>query len=259
MPSIDPEVDGSSRATDPAYSLDNIIDGEYDSYIQSFAQSVVATGLPVVIRLDQEMNGNWYPWSEDTNGNSLGQYAAMWRHVWNIFQAAGANSDVIWLWAPNRVDQLANRTGHLLSELYPGDQYVDWMGMDGYYRYAGNPTDFSSTYGATLSLLDGISTTKPIFLAEVGAIESNPTTGASLSATKAAWTTSFLAGVLATPQIIGFAWFDNVATNVVDGSAVSDDWRLDSDPQTLEAFKAGISTSLFLPGVSPTSQASPSS
>ena len=29
---------------------------------------------------------------EGTNGNTSGQFVQMWQHVWNIFQAAGANS-----------------------------------------------------------------------------------------------------------------------------------------------------------------------
>ena len=64
------------------------------------------------------MNGNWFPWSEGLNGNTAGQFVQMWQHVWNIFQAAGANTYVIWLWAPNRVDNLAHAPS--LSELYPG-------------------------------------------------------------------------------------------------------------------------------------------
>ena len=42
--------------------------------------------MPLVIRLDHEMNGNWYPWSEDQAYNSPGEYVAMWRHVVDRFR-----------------------------------------------------------------------------------------------------------------------------------------------------------------------------
>ena len=84
-----PSIDSDPAQSDPSYSLSDIINGNYDSYLETFAQGVVSLGLPVVIRLDQEMNGNWFPWSEGINGNQPGQYVQMWHHVWNIFQSAG--------------------------------------------------------------------------------------------------------------------------------------------------------------------------
>jgi mannan endo-1,4-beta-mannosidase len=246
MPSIDP-VTGQSRAADPAYSLSNIINGVYDAYILKFAAAVAAADVPVAIRFDQEMNGNWYPWAEDANGNSPGQFVTMWRHVWNIFNEVGANQDVIWLWAPNRVDKLASNAPSL-SELYPGNQYVNWMGMDGYYRYEGDPTSFAFTFGRTLTQLSAISSTTPIFLAEVGAAETGPT-GDSLAAAKAAWTTNLFSGIQANHQIVGFSWFDNMATNNVDGQLVQDNWQFDGDPQSLAAFQAGAESSAFAGGL----------
>ena len=40
------------------------------------------------------------------NGNSPGDYVKMWRHVHDIFEAEGANQYVIWVWAPNIVNNL---------------------------------------------------------------------------------------------------------------------------------------------------------
>ena len=70
-----------------------------------------ALGMPVAIRFDHEMNGNWYPWSAGlpANQGAAGQpnlYVQAWRHIWNLFNSVGANSDVIWLWAPIRVDTI---------------------------------------------------------------------------------------------------------------------------------------------------------
>ena len=123
----------------PMYSLPNIIAGNFDSYLHQYAKDIATTGLPMAIRLDHEMNSTWYPWVEDDghgnsiNGNQPGDYVKMWQHVHDIFQAEGANQYVIWVWAPNRVDNLtaSHRTLSYLQSLYPGDDDVDWIGMSG--------------------------------------------------------------------------------------------------------------------------------
>ncbi|MBM7331739.1 hypothetical protein JS562_54230, partial [Agrobacterium sp. S2] len=78
---------------EPEYSLPKIVAGEFDAYLTRYARDIVATGLPLAIRLDHEMNGVWYPWSEQTgsgapiNGNGVGDYVRMWQHVHDIFEA----------------------------------------------------------------------------------------------------------------------------------------------------------------------------
>jgi mannan endo-1,4-beta-mannosidase len=243
-----PTFDTDPAQSDPNYSLTDIINGNYDSYLQSFAQSVASLGLPVVIRLDQEMNGNWFPWSEGINGNTAGQYVQMWQHVWNIFQAAGANKYVIWLWAPNRVDDLADAPN--LSELYPGDAYVDWVGIDAYWRYTTEAPNYAAVFGKSMAALAAV-TTKPIFIAETAGIETDPTTGSNVGPEKVQFTTSLLSSIESDPEIVGFSWFDNVTSSVEDNVDVTNDWRVDSDPANLEAFKAGLSAGAFANGLMP--------
>ncbi len=245
-----PTIDSTPAQSDPAYALRDIISGNYDSYLQTFAQAVVAQGLPVVLRLDQEMNGNWFPWSEGINGNTSGQFVQMWHHVWNIFQAAGANQYVIWLWAPNRVDTLTHAPS--LSELYPGDAYVDWVGIDAYWRYTTEAPTFAAVLGQSIAAVNAV-TTKPIYIAETAGIETDPTTGSDLAAEKVQFTTNLLAGIEADSQIVGFSWFDNVATSDSDGTPITNDWRLDSDASNLVAFRAGLAAGPFSSGLVPSS------
>lgn len=56
-------------APQPSFRLRNIIDGKFDPYIRSWARTLAAWGRPVRLRFAQEMNGSWYPWSENANGN----------------------------------------------------------------------------------------------------------------------------------------------------------------------------------------------
>jgi len=248
-----PIASGNDRVEEPDYELPDIIgdkangiSGTYDNYLRKYARSIVKTGLPLGIRLDHEMNGIWYPWSETTgagkpiNNNRVGDYVKMWRHVHDIFQEEGANELVLWIWSPNITNNLpaSHKTTEFLDALYPGDDYVDWVGLSGYLRPAyksDNDFSFGYTFDRSLDQLREI-TNKPIFLAEVGASE----TGGH----KPAWVKSFFEGLAESENsdIIGFSWFNLAITSYVEGQRATNDWRIDSRKDTLEAFTAGLAT-----------------
>lgn len=235
---------GNDTVDAPEYSLPNIIRGDFDAYLRQYAKDIVATGLPLGIRLDHEMNGIWYPWSEtdgqgkSINGNSPGDYVKMWQHVHDVFQQEGANNLVVWVWAPNIVNNLpaTHKAPGYLESLYPGDAYVDWVGLSGYLRppyKSDNDFSFDYTFKASLNELRSI-TGKPIILAEVGASETD--------GHKAAWIDSFFQA-LGRPEnddIIGFSWFNLAVTSYVEGVRATNDWRIDSRADSLSAFITGL-------------------
>lgn len=213
---------------DSDYALSKIINGDFDAYIDSYAAGIKKLGMPVVIRLDHEMNGTWYGWSESQKYNAKGQYVQMWKHVHDRFQADGANKYAIWLWAPTRVDDLGQKT---IAQYYPGDAYVDWVGMDGYFRNKSTDATFDGTFVKTLGLLRALAS-KPIYLAEVGVTESG--------GHKADWINDFFANLPLNPDIIGFSWFNIAVTSGSGASQVTNDWRIDSSGPSILAFKAGL-------------------
>jgi beta-mannanase len=237
-----PIAAGNDAVVDPDYELSTIIDGDHDAYLTRWADALVANGLPLAIRLDHEMNGNWYPWAEGVNGNEQGEYVEMWRHVHDLFEARGANELVAWVWAPTRVEgtPTKNRSLEYTESLYPGDDYVDWVGLTGYLRNSPETPqsgDFQGTFGKTLDQLRQI-TTKPIVLAEMGAAE----LGSTKDAQKPRWIDSLFAE-LAKPEnddIVGFSWFNLTATTVSSGSYLTNDWRITSRQDSLDAFRRGI-------------------
>lgn len=237
------------------YSLPKIIGdpaagvpGDFDAYLHQHAKDIVASGLPLGIRLDHEMNSNWYAWSEDDgrggaiNGNRPGDYVKMWQHVHGIFQEEGANSLVAWIWAPNIINNLpaSHKAPGYLDSLFPGASYVDIVGLSGYLRppyKSGNTFSFDYTFTPSLKELRRI-TDKPILLAEIGASETE--------GHKVAWITS-LFQALARPEnqdIIGFSWFNLAVTSYIQGERATNDWRIDSRPDSIAAFAAGLA----LPG-----------
>jgi hypothetical protein len=203
----------------PAYSLARITSGAYDGYIARFATAVRDQRWPVVIRLAHEMNGTWYPWAESMSGNQAGQYAQMWRHVHDIFARVGA-TNVIWLWSPNIVRPVPDVQLH---PLYPGDDYVDWIGMVGY--QATEETTAAETFDLTVKKIRGF-TQKPVLITE---------TGAAPGPNQAAWTANLFDWLAGRHDVVGFIWFeyDKADTGTKD-------WRFTTVPDTLHAFQHGI-------------------
>jgi mannan endo-1,4-beta-mannosidase len=208
----------NSRNRQPKYQLKRIIAGEYDTYIRNYARGVAALPYQVGMRLAHEMNGFWYPWSEQSNGNAAGEYAQMWRHVHDLFREAGARN-VLWIWSPNVTYPSATP----IAPLYPGDDYVDWMGLSGYYGTEGTEQyrGFRETFDLTIATLRAVAT-KPIVITELGATDKDNA--------KAAWIADVFASLPAYPDILGVIWFEAVREA---------DWRVSTNPQASGAFAAG--------------------
>jgi mannan endo-1,4-beta-mannosidase len=251
-----------NSTTAGTYTLANIVSGKFDNYLLSYAGSVLRTGLPVVIRFDHEMNGNWFPWSAGmaANQGASGQpnlYVQAWRHIWTVFDSVGANADVIWLWSPVRVDNINPHSSlagfkyeTTLAEDYPGDAYVDWVGMSAYQYKPSDGWSYETTFRKTLDALEALCH-KPIFVSETGATETVGTV--DYAQQKAQWTTLTLAGLASEPGVIGFSWFNNPVQDVhkVDGTPIRTDWQFSSSPAALAAFRSGIANRAYGSGIMP--------
>ena len=215
----------SGSASQPAYSLAAIASGAQDALISRWASQVKGWGQPLWLRFAHEMNGDWYPWAEKVNGNRPGDYVAAWRHVHDIFQRAGV-TNVTWVWSPN---VLMPNTPSLAS-LYPGDAYVDWLGVDGYNWGGSSWQSFDSVFGSTLAELHRLSS-KPIVIGETASSEAG--------GSKAQWIQQLFAGMARDSSIKAFVWF-NLKKEA--------DWRIESSPAAQQAFSAGIADSRYRAG-----------
>jgi beta-mannanase len=214
-----------SRAGDqPAYSLSHIINGDYDGYIRSWAKGVKSLPYTIALRFAHEMNGFWYPWGVLTNGNSVGEYVRAWRHVHDIFTRIGAKN-VIWIWSPNIIWNDSTN----LAELYPGNRYVDWIGLSGYYGTPGtlDYKSFNATFAQTIAKLRKF-TSKPLVITETGAT--------NVSGLMAHWITQMFRQLPAHTEIIGVIWFE--AFRVID-------WQVADHSAAASAFRAGFGSSHY--------------
>ena len=143
--------------------LSQIASGYYDSSIEAYATAVKSFACTAILSFGHEMNGWWYNWGLPQTTPAL--FIMAWRHIFSIFKAAGV-SNVTWSWDPTHqhVRFNAQKVATAASEWYPGDKYVDIIGIDGYL----NPNqNFAEVFREQLANIRSVAH-KPIFIAETG-------------------------------------------------------------------------------------------
>lgn len=103
-------------ALEPQSGLQMVKD---DNYLRQFARQAYAAQVPVFLRFASEMNGNWVRW----HGNPQ-LYIEKWRVVARVMREEAPN--VAMVWTPNSVPVVN------IQDYYPGDDYVDWVGVNLY-------------------------------------------------------------------------------------------------------------------------------
>jgi len=195
-----------------------IADGKDDAYIRAFADAVRDYNLPLALSFGHEMNGDWYPWGSDKT--TATDFANAWRHIHDLFTDEGA-ANVIWVWSPNVINPVPDVQ---LKPYYPGDAYVDWIGVVGYYALSG-PHTFADLFEPTLAEIRKFSA-KPFLVAE---------TGIEAGELKPSETADLFQGVVG-DDMLGLVWF-NIKKEA--------DWRINSGPLSLEAFRKAAADDIF--------------
>ncbi len=224
-----------STEVQPDYQLSDVISGRYDGFIRDWARDAKRWGHRFFLRFDWEMNGDWFPWAEDANGNRPGEFVRAWRHVHDIFGAVGATNP-IWVWCPNVDFEDKFRD---LRSLYPGNGYVEWTCLDGY-NSGTNPAkhdrwrSFDQLYRHSYEeIVTQIAPAKPMILGEIASSEQG--------GSKAQWIGEMLRDLPAEyPKVRGLVWFDKYENGM--------DWPLETSRSAIEAFAAGIRGSVYAAG-----------
>ena len=115
-----------SEESDPNWTAECAA-GDFNTYATQFATNMVAGGLGYsVIRLGHEMNGTWY-------NDDLGTTVAEWQQWGQCFaqevtaMRAAPGANFLFDWNVN-----ANYRNIPLADFYPGNAYVDIIGVDAY-------------------------------------------------------------------------------------------------------------------------------
>lgn len=146
----------------------NIVAGNYDTYYRNLATALALYAPNAIVRLAWEFNGNWFLWGIQSGGSGTytpAQYVAAWQHVVGVMKAVSGTSSLRFDWCPDLCPGCADPV-----PAYPGDAYVDVIGLDFYdtsdtgnaaadwntattcFRCLGWQVSFAQAHGKALSL-----------------------------------------------------------------------------------------------------------
>jgi hypothetical protein len=243
-----------------------------------------AEGVPTIVRFAHEMNGSWYPWSQDPAA-----YIAAFRRVAGAVHASAPTAAM--LWAPNQGEGYpfaggkyratpgsaavtaldTNRNGRLdpgddpYAPYWPGAAYVDWVGMSLYhwgttYPWGANTVPEADKFahlvtGAALN--GGVSVpdfyagyaeryAKPLAIVETAAFYRPGGGGATEAAIKAAWLAQVFSADTRSrfPLLRIVNWFEWRKYETEVSAVV--DWRITADPASRASFLGAMANGFGL-------------
>lgn len=214
-------------------TLASVVNGSQDAAIKKWAQAAKAWGQPFFLSLWWEMNGSWYSWGRSAD------FKAAWQRFHGLVVGEGA-TNVTFTWTVNSIwtaDPLSDPTPY-----YPGDAYVDWVGLDSY-NWGRSPvqpdrwTSPEQTITPTLEVLRNVAPTKPVVIVENASTE--------YGGNKTNWIREMLTTYLPShPAIKAYLWFNwNFPKN-----GLRSDWPIESSAPAQLQFRKAIQSSVFVPG-----------
>ena len=201
--------------------LASISSGGWDHWLITYARAVSSLHSPVIMSFAPEANGSWYSWGYPHE--QPGALVSAWRHVVTVFRRTGVH-DVKWAWIVN----VQFNGSEDLAKLWPGDAFVNILGLDGYFIQHSNTLQgaFEGAFGASILALRRLSA-DPLLITETAA--------APCYVGKAGALRELDAGV-AQYGLAGFIWFDIRQ----QGSVTRQNWSLEDDPPALRLFSSQV-------------------
>lgn len=127
------------------YNIGNLDDSKgeltwYNEQLEEVLQIInIELQIPVVFRVFHEMNGNWFWWGTKAYGGSEA-YIRLYRYTVNYLRER--TNWLLFAWSPDK---------DLAENFYPGNNFVDFVGLDGYdmdevnyYSFADMVTDLEN-------------------------------------------------------------------------------------------------------------------
>lgn len=94
----------------------NVLNGEYDKDFDNFFEIIKELGNPTFIRIGYEF--------DKKDKYNAKNFVGAWKYIVDKFRDAGvSNIATVWCACPMRVTKP-------VEQYYPGDEYVDWFGVD---------------------------------------------------------------------------------------------------------------------------------
>ena len=210
-----------------------IANGNCDKFMRQVGRNLKNFNKPFFLRFAWEMNIDSLEWGVARVGSSAEEFVLAWKRFHDILAGEGANN-ILWVFSPN-----VGQTVIGYKSLYPGEGYVDWLGLDGYNWGTTQPWSswqtfrqvFLTSYNELLNVVPG----KPLMIAEVNTTHEG--------GSKPQWYDDMLLSELAQnfPQVKAVVFYNenrSVSENV--------NWLIDISAESLETFRRAISQPFYL-------------
>jgi len=204
--------------------------GNCDEFLKNAGRNLSQYKKPFFLRFAWEMNIESMEWSIQKTGSTSSDFILAWRRMHDFFEKEGVKN-VLWVFAPD-----VGNTEY--GNIYPGDNYVDWVGLDGYNwgttqswsRWQSFNEVFSNAYSAiTLAAPN-----KPLMISEINSTDQG--------GSKVSWYTDALQTQISRnfPKISAVVFYNE------DRSARENvNWLIDTSIESLKAFKDGTSNPIY--------------
>lgn len=245
-----PRSQFQNSGQDPVYTLDAIREGTFDTALREWARQARSTDTPLLVEFGTEMNGNWFTWAGLYNGGdsttSYGdpehadgpeRFIDAYRHIVDLFRSEGAHN-ITWFFHIN-LESAPDAAWNQPAAYYPGDAYVDWIGISVYgAQRTGDPwISFQERMDTHYDRIANIAPHTPIAILEFG-VDERP------GESKADWINDALTTILEGryPRIKAISYWHSTWTNT-DTSLSR--LRLDSSEESLRAYRELITSPSF--------------
>ena len=221
-----PLSDGSSQVYD-------ILDGQYDTFLRDYAQAVAEFSHPVLMRLCNEMNGDWCSYCAAQFSMDASLYRALYSYIMSFFRDAGADN-VLWVWNPNERSFPDFKWNHMA--LYYPDEGCDLYGITGYNNgtyYQGEVwRSFSEIYGPIFADAEKRCDC-PMLITEFSCSD--------FGGDKAAWIRDMFTHLSDCPMLRAAVWWNSEDLDAAHNKCVAREYRIDHNPDYLKLFKNELS------------------
>ncbi|MBQ2896996.1 MAG: hypothetical protein IJE46_01550 [Clostridia bacterium] len=217
----------------------DVYDGLSDDKIRSFAKGAKEFGKPFLFRLNNEMNSDWVNYSGVAALSDPEIFKSNWVRIYEIFKQEGVNN-AIWIFNPNNEDCPPCHWNSYLA-YYPGDEYVDMIGMTGY----NTGTYYYEVFNETWRTFDEINKAQyeklmerfsdfPFIITEFAS--------SSVGGDKEKWIFDMFKSIKQYPNIKMALWWSSRDYDFRDesGTKIARPYFLDETEGTLNAFKEGM-------------------
>ncbi len=188
--------------------------------LKEFGSMLKEYNSPVFLRFAHEMNGNWYPWSGYQNQKQSALYIDTWRKVHDAITKYSGNTKIYWIWSINAED-VPSETWNKPKNYYPGDEYVNMIGIDGYNFKS---KKFEKIFRKQIKYVKNNFKDKTIYITEMASSTSE--------VNRSKWIKNFFYAFSRKYSYIPmFIWFD------INKEAP---WNLNAENSSIDAFKTGL-------------------